>query len=65
MRFKILDRTTIHRKLKVYMTDVFICSIKSPQYTDKLAVFRTRVFMYQIKEVKFYFRWGTNTGDCE
>ena len=54
---------------KVYMTDFFfICSIKSPQYTDmyskvkiSIAIFLPRVLVYQKPQI--HFRWGTKSRD--
>ena len=47
----------------------FICSINSPQCTDKNTKkkidsnFLPRVFMYCTKKVKFHFQWGTKPQD--
>ena len=54
--------------LKCIRQTFFICSIKSPQCTDKrgkikfsIAIFLPRVLM--CKSVKFHFRWGTKPRD--
>ena len=61
--------------LKVYMTDFFICSIKSPQCADKcskkvfsIAIFLSRVLMYQKHQISLPVGYKTvrpKTGDWE
>ena len=61
---------------KVFMTDFFvICSIKSPQCTDKyskkvfsITIFLSRVFMYQKHQISLPVGYKTarpKTGDWE
>ena len=62
-------------QVKVYMTDVFISSIKFPQCTDKynnknssIASFLPRVLMYQKSEISLPVEYKTarpKTGDWE
>ena len=67
---------TLEKILKVYMTDFFfICSIKSPQCTDKyskkdfsLAIFLPRVLMCQKRQISLPVGYKTarpKTGDWE
>ena len=61
--------------IKVYMTDFFICSIKSPQCADKcsknifsVAIFLPRVLMCQKRQISLPVGYKTatpKTGDWE
>ena len=53
-----------YNTLKVYMTDFFICSVKSPQCTDN--VLTCRVLMYQKHQISLPVGYKTarpKTGD--
>ena len=65
----------VRYNLKVYMTDFFICSIKSPQCADKfsknnflIAIFLLRVLMCQKRQISLPVGYKTptpKTGDWE
>ena len=73
--FSVHTKTRKLRLFKVYMTDFFICSIKSLQCTDKysqntisIAIYFPRVLMHQKRQISLPVGYKTaipKTGDWE